>query len=162
MKKLITFITGAMFAAMSFAQTADVAQNVSGADVGDFNGAEDFEVSFDTAMNQADITEYRLMVVKNGATFNVDSASNVIAANYMVYAAPLADNVLDTLMAGAMDSDGDAIAINTPYQVYVLSVGTNADSLSGASATVTILDPLSLPFYEDFEENPSKNNLSVI
>lgn len=151
MKKITTFITSALFASMSFAQTADIAQNVSGADIGNNNGAADFEVAFDTAIDQSNISEYRLMVVKDGATFNVDSAANVLAANYMTYPAPLADNVLDTLMVGAADSDGDAIVINTPYQVYVLSVGTNADSLSLASATVTLMDPVSLPFYEDFD-----------
>ena len=153
MKKLITFITGAVFASMSFAQTADIARNVSGADIGDFNGIADFEVSFDTATDQSNIVEYRLMIVKNGTAFNVDSALNVSAANYTAYAAPLADNVVDTMMQYSTDTDGDTLMMNTPYQVYVLSFGGIADdSLSSPSASVTISDNIvGFPFFEDFE-----------
>ena len=138
--------------------SADVAQNLFVADIGNFNGAADMEFGFDTAADQSGITEYRAIIVKASKTFTVDSASIVTAGNYISYTAPLMDNVVDTLAAGAMDSDGDAIVTNVAYNLYVLSIANgstaNNDSLSGASASsVTLMDPMiySIPFIEDFE-----------
>ena len=158
MKKLFSFITCFSIAAIGFSQSADVAQSLSVADVGNFHGAADLEFAFDTAPNQPTISEYRAIIVPAAATFNVDSALLVTSGNYIAYTAPLSDNVVDTLAAGATDNNGNAVVLGTAYNLYVLSIadGVNAttDSLSGASASsVTLVDPTiySFPFIEDFE-----------
>lgn len=164
MKKLFTFIiTSFLVSYFSLAQTADVASNLSLSDIGNFNGSADMAIAFDEAAGDTTVSEYRAIVVKASATFNVDSAILVGAANYKSYIAPLAANVVDTLAANATDSDGDLVVAGVSYNLYVLSIadGVNAttDSLSGASNALTLMDPTinSIPFVEDFESITTPN-----
>ena len=156
MKKLFTSIIGVAIAISGFSQSADVAINLTAADIGDNAGAADLEFGFDTASDQSTIFEYRAIIVKSSATFNLDSAQIVDSGNYVTYTAPLLDNVLDTLMSGATDSDGDAIIVGVSYNLYVFSVqdsiNVTMDSLSAPSNSITLVDPMpnSIPFYEDF------------
>ena len=153
MRKIFTFITVLASALTSFGgETADVARNIVANDIGDFNGAADMQYAFDTANNQDFITEYRVMVVKASSTFNVDSALLILPANYILYAAPLATNVLDTLTLGFTDVDGDPVVTDVDYVLYVLSTGSFGDSLSAPSNVIRLTNNIvPFPFSEDFE-----------
>lgn len=152
------------------AQPADTAVNVLSADINNNGDGSDLDVQFEPAADENTVNEYRIMVVKatNAGAFNLAAAEAVASANYathtpdgMIYQNPMG--------AGALDTDGDAIAENVPYRVFVLSMadGTNAslNALSNPSNEVELTNPAST---EDFNKetwsiypNPVEAKLSL-
>ncbi|MGG4103745.1 copper amine oxidase N-terminal domain-containing protein [Paenibacillus lautus] len=116
------------------------ATNVTAADVGDNNNASDLKVSFTKAANETNISEYRIMVVKqaNAGNFKVDQASSVRSGNYD--RVPVGDNFNNVLRPGTNDVDGQPIQNLVDYQVFVLSVSNNGsnNALSAPSAPIKL------------------------
>ena len=77
----------------------------------------------------------------DAATFDLDSANAVTAANY-TSVTPTGANISQTLAAGAKTDKGNAIVNGMPYNVFVLSVadGVNAltNALSASSSVITL------------------------
>lgn len=117
------------------------AANVTAADVGDNNNASDLKVSFTKAANETNISEYRIMVVKqaNAGNFKVDQASSVRSGNYD--RVPIGSNFEDVLRPRTNDVDGQPIQNLVDYQVFVLSVSNNgsiSNALSAPSAPIKL------------------------
>jgi len=123
--------------------TASIASSVVATDIADNNNGSDMKVAFTKATNENTIDKYRIMVVKaaNASTFNIDSANNVVAANYKEIT-PTGNNIIDTLSTTAKDVKGNPITNGVAYKVFVMSKadGTNAtiNSLSQPSNTITL------------------------
>lgn len=119
------------------------ASNVALSDVSDYGDGRDLRVAFDRAANEANVSQYRVMVVKDAkaASFNINSANATTSANYTAIN-KTGGNLAQTLNASARDSDGDAIRNGTAYRVFVLTVGsgtsTSTNVLSGVSQPITL------------------------
>jgi len=120
------------------------AQNVKAFDVWDHNDGSDMEVSFDKAVDESTVIEYRIIVVKSADApgFKVNAASAVTAGNYTSIT-PNGSDVTQTMAVDAKDKDGDLIVNNVEYVVFILSIadGTIADvnNLSAPSNEVTLI-----------------------
>ncbi|WP_456289475.1 copper amine oxidase N-terminal domain-containing protein [Paenibacillus sp. AK002] len=117
------------------------ATNVTAADVSDFNNASDLKVSFTNPANEANIKEYRIMVVKqaNAGSFTVAQANKVGNDNYD--SVTVGTNFNKVLRAETRDVEGQPIRNSVDYQVFVLSVSNNgsiSNALSAPSATIKL------------------------
>ncbi|GIP06636.1 hypothetical protein J28TS4_50430 [Paenibacillus lautus] len=115
--------------------------NVTAADVGDNNNASDLKVSFTKAAHEANIKEYRIMVVKqtNAGSFTVAQANNVGNDNYD--SVPVGFDFSKALRAETRDVEGQPIRNSVDYQVFVLSVSNNGsigNALSAPSAPIKL------------------------
>ncbi|WP_172253337.1 copper amine oxidase N-terminal domain-containing protein [Saccharibacillus deserti] len=119
------------------------ASNVTVSDVSDYGDGRDLRVMFDRAANEANVNQYRVMVVKDSkaAGFNINSANATTSANYTAVN-KTGSNLVQTLNASVRDTDGDAIRNGVAYRVYVLTVGsgtsTSTNVLSGVSQPITL------------------------
>ncbi|MFK4165923.1 stalk domain-containing protein [Paenibacillus lautus] len=117
------------------------ATNVTAADVSDFNNASDLKVSFTNPANEANIKEYRIMVVKlaNAGSFTVAQANKVGNDNYD--SVTVGTNFNKVLRAETRDVEGQPIRNLVDYQVFVLSVSNNgsiSNALSAPSAPIKL------------------------
>ena len=122
---------------------ADPATSIVATDVGNNANGLDLGITFNKAANEATVSSYRLMIVKNSAasTFDVTAAQAVPLANYTAIT-PNGSNVSLTLTSTSKDVDGDPITLGVPYRAFVLSkadgvIRTN-DGLSSQSNAVTL------------------------
>ena len=117
--------------------------NVVPTDVANTGTGQDMAVAFTRAPIESTVGEYRIIVVDSAAapSFNLTAATAITAGNYTPVA-PNGTNPSVLLAAGAKDADGDPIANDVPYVVFVLSVadGTIAqvNALSSPSAPITL------------------------
>ncbi|MGE7908578.1 stalk domain-containing protein [Lysinibacillus xylanilyticus] len=114
--------------------------NVNASDVNDFGDGRDLQVSFNHASDESNISEYRIMVVpKNSKSFNPSTVSNI--PNYTAVSTS-GSSTNQVLNDTAKDIDGNFITNDTPYNVYVLSVGKDSSTgkftLSGASNEIKL------------------------
>ncbi|MFJ5566308.1 stalk domain-containing protein [Lysinibacillus xylanilyticus] len=114
--------------------------NVNASDVNDFGNGRDLQVSFNRASDESNISEYRIIVVpKNSKSFNASTVSNT--ANYTAVSTS-SSSTSQVLNDTAKDIDGNFITNDTPYNVYVLSVGKDSSTgkftLSGASNEIKL------------------------
>lgn len=105
-----------------------VVKNVTATDAGDANNASDLKVSFTKADNETNISEYRIMVVKeaNAGQFKVEHAINVPSKSYD--SVPIGRNFDNVLRSGVSDVDGQPIQNLNDYRVFVLSVSNDKGS----------------------------------
>lgn len=140
-------------AASQTSLSATAAASVSavvGTDVGDASNGTDLEIDITiNAGGDANVGEYRVFVVKaeNASAFDQAAAEAVAAGNYTAVAPTGADINL-TLDAAANDVDGEAIASNRTYRIFVWS-GANCDdsqlnTLSAPSEEVSLEWPAGL------------------
>lgn len=113
--------------------------NVTAADNGDNNNASDLKVSFTKAANEANIKEYRIMVVKqtNAGSFTEAQAKNVPYFDRV----PIGSNFEDVLRPTTRDVNNEPIRNSVDYQVFVLSVSNNgsiSNALSAPSAPIKL------------------------
>ena len=129
---------------------ADVALNITGTDVANNVNASDVQVDFDAAVNESTVNEYRLFVVKDAASgsFDLAAAQAIGTGSYTVVSPSGASNYSEVLPAGQTDTDGDAIADNVDYRIFILSIqnGTtsNLDDLSAASPVFTLTNAVGI------------------
>ncbi len=122
---------------------ASPADNVTATDIGNNGNGADMAVGFTRATDESTVLEYRILVVDSADAplFDAAAASAVPAGNYT--AVPKTGSDLSTLLSvSATTVNGDLLANNVPYVVFVLSVadGTIAqtDVLSPSSAAITL------------------------
>ena len=122
--------------------SAGEALNPMTADVGDAINGTDMQVSFDKAVDETTVAEYRIIIVKStdAATFNLAAAEAVAAGNYTSIS-PVGMNISTILAPSAKDKDGDLIIEGQPYKAFILSMkaGTaTVNKLSVASNETTL------------------------
>lgn len=120
--------------------------NVTAHDVGNAADASDMEVRFIRIANEAAISEYRIMVVRENQTFNIDIANTIPASNYTAVA-KTGSNIVHRMSPTARDVNGDPIVPDISYRVFVLSVSNSASTngLSNPSAPITLSNPIAAP-----------------
>lgn len=124
--------------------SASPAMNVMPEDVADAGDGSDMQVTFDAAATESTIDEYRIIVVKSAVAGSFDrvTAEAVLMGRYTAVSPNGSPSYARILSNTMTDSDGDAITVGTPYQVFILSMpdGTNATQagLSMPSADITL------------------------
>lgn len=97
--------------------------NVRASDVGDYGDGRDLQVTFTKASDESNIGNYRILVVPaskaNG--FDVNAATK---ASYYIDVTKGQYSL--NLRNGDRDTDGNPIANDKEYRVYVLSIGTGS------------------------------------
>ncbi len=149
---------------------ASVTMNVVATDASDNNNSSDLQVAFDMGADESNLTEYHVFAVKanDSSSFDLDTANAVGAGNYLTVAKTGA-NISTVFGTSDNDVDGDAIAQNTNYVLFVMSVtnGTtsNISSLSAQSNTVMLTVPVTTPVTNvvatDVSENSNGTDLQI-
>ncbi|MEC0241104.1 copper amine oxidase N-terminal domain-containing protein [Paenibacillus dokdonensis] len=119
------------------------AANVTARDIDDNNNGSDMEVTFTRAKEDYNISEYRIMVVKESdyPYFDLTSANAVPSSSYTrITDAGSKQSITKSLSSSSKDINGQAIKNNVKYRVFVLSVGVNGfnNALSSPSAGITL------------------------
>ncbi|MWV45959.1 copper amine oxidase N-terminal domain-containing protein [Paenibacillus sp. HJL G12] len=120
------------------------ATNVAAADVADYGDGRDLRVTFTRANEEYNISEYRIMVVRDSDAYYFDlSAANAVSSSYYTRVSKTGNNTLtQTLSATSRDVDGRLIQSGTKYRVFVLSVGAGgyytSNALSSYSSAITL------------------------
>ncbi len=108
-------------------------------DVGNYFSGRDFKVLFNSAINQAEISEYRIIISKaqDTSVYNLQ-VMNQVPAERFITAAPADSSFLnsETLFNLYLDKDGDSIERFVPYRACILNV-----SSSGITTENTISEP---------------------
>lgn len=112
-------------------------------DITNNGNGSDLEVAFVPPPSEANIQEYRVMVVKaaNVSSFDVEAANAVAMGNYTAII-PTGASVTMVLGSDARDTDGEVLQNDQSYGVFVLSVAdgvrANLNALSQPSNTLTL------------------------
>lgn len=148
------------------------ATNIVGTDISNFGSGADLQVTFDMAADETGIEEYHLLIVKdaNAGSFTMADAQAVSALN-RTDITPSGTNITQNMTFGSRDVDGDLLAENVPYRIFVLSVADNinafTDTLSQMSNQVTLTtpviptDPATNVVASDVDNNGNGSDLSV-
>jgi len=124
--------------------TASLATNLLAEDVADNGDATDVVVQFTAAVNEATVSAYRAMLVKQSAlsSFDLAAALAVPATGFVAVSPSGAPDYAAGLPAGTTDTDGDPITNGVPYVAVVLNMpdGVNASipALSVPSNEITL------------------------
>lgn len=124
---------------------AEAVSNIVAYDIGDSNSEQDMEVAFSIPSDEATVGEYRIIVVKesNAATFDAEAAGALRAPSLTV-AKRANKDISAVLDMAATDSDGDLIANDIAYLVFVLTVAdgddANVNTLASAAVAITLKD----------------------
>ncbi|MFT6921280.1 MAG: hypothetical protein ACJA1C_000274 [Crocinitomicaceae bacterium] len=115
--------------------TATPATSIVGTDIADNNNGTDLQIDFNAGADETTLNEYRLIVVKSAlaGTFDQLAAEALPAANYTAVAPIGSPSYTEILTGASIDSDGDLLVINEPYQIFILNVA------DGVNATVNAL-----------------------
>ncbi|WP_237167899.1 copper amine oxidase N-terminal domain-containing protein [Paenibacillus yonginensis] len=117
--------------------------NLALRDAGDYGDGRDLSVSFTRPGNDANISGYRVFIVKtsNASSFSL-SAANATSSSYYTAVGKSGSSTLNvTLNAGSRDTSGDLIRNGVSYTAFVLSVSNQslyANKLSSPSAALTL------------------------
>ena len=124
---------------------AEAVSNIVAYDIGDSNSGQDMEITFVVPFDKTTVDEYRIIVVKesNSATFDVEAA-NALSAPSITVVNKVNTDISAVPGLAATDSDGDLIANDIPYSVFVLTVAdgrdANVNTLASASVPITLKD----------------------
>ncbi|QJD86086.1 copper amine oxidase N-terminal domain-containing protein [Cohnella herbarum] len=125
--------------------TVTAVSNVTASDVSDNNNGSDMFVSFNKAAVESNISQYRIFVVKDITAGTFDLTKAIANGNY-TSVIPRNSNINMPLTSSTLDVDGMQVQNNTPYRVFVLSVGGGAyagtNVLSLASPAITLTSPI--------------------
>lgn len=108
--------------------------------ISQYGDGRDLNVSFSKSANESLVNQYRVLVVKTSRTsgFSETAARQVSSANYTVVGLQGSDRSVN-LSSQTRDTDGELLRSGLSYNVYVLTVGNNGQSvLSNASTAVTL------------------------
>lgn len=122
--------------------TLNKANNIVVNDISDNNNGSDMQVKFDSSSDYSNISEYRILVVKNSKAGNFDLTAANAVRNFYTSENSQSGTITKTLAANAKDTDGDDIKNGTAYRVFVLALGKNnlagKTALSNASDVITL------------------------
>jgi len=148
-------------------QQVGAVYNVRAIDAGDEGNASDLKVSFTKASNEQNISQYRIIVVKESDVdkFNPAIASG-LKSDKFIGVSPGA-NYNDNLLHGTLDAFGGEIVNQQTYRVFVLSVSNNKsieNTLSDPSNSVTLENKTTLeaPSSVDAKTDTTNGNASDV
>ncbi|MCE7994266.1 MAG: hypothetical protein HEP71_19925 [Roseivirga sp.] len=124
-------------------------------DIANSGSVADFRVSFNIAVDESNIQEYRVYIVKLNARSGFDLASAIALDDSKYFTVPVTgENGKLNIPSGQQDIDGNTIEIETDYVVFVLSQPkvpeTYAQALSSASNPSKLKDePVVLTLVEN-------------
>lgn len=129
--------------------SVSAAVNVSASSANTYGDTRDLEVTYTKPSNEANIVEYRIMVVRadQASSFNLVSANSVSSSNYTI-ASKQGNSPKTSLATTARDVQGNLITQKTPYRVFVLAVGDSRISAGNALSSMSneiILTEISAP-----------------
>ncbi|KAB2336765.1 copper amine oxidase N-terminal domain-containing protein [Cytobacillus depressus] len=113
-------------------------------DTFDYGDGRDLQVSFTAPTNDSRVSEYRIFVVREAdvKNFTLSRAENTSSSYYTSVSKSAYKDISINLSANARDVSGYYVQNDTPYKVFVLSVGSLANSykntLSTASSTIKL------------------------
>ncbi|GIO32507.1 MULTISPECIES: copper amine oxidase N-terminal domain-containing protein [Paenibacillus] len=110
-------------------------------DAGDEHNGKDMKISFTRADNEANIKEYRIFIVPGSKDLNLESA----LASDQFTRAQVGSDFNKAMSGSTKDTDNNALAEETPYKVYVLSVAKSGNSVLSEPAAVVLRDTTSVP-----------------
>lgn len=113
-------------------------------DVSNAGDASDIQVRFQGPANQENTKSFRVLVLKDGKGIglNLEGANSIVSANSYEVNKNSGRDYFFNFPAGQVDTDGDVIVENTPYQILVLSLAD--ESLATTNALSTPSDELTL------------------
>ncbi|MCK4676525.1 MAG: PKD domain-containing protein, partial [Bacteroidales bacterium] len=115
-------------------------------DIDDYGDGRDLRVNFDKIDDESRISEYRIMIVPDTTSLNLELANNVLPNNYTVVF-PSGSNYEVYLNEISTNINGDIITLEIIYRAYVLSIAdgifSDVNSLTLPSNRVI----LSIPSY---------------
>lgn len=123
--------------------------NVSVSDVNNYNDGRDLKVSFTHAVDESNISQYRILVVPTSyySNFSLSDANN-LSSTYYTAVSTNGTTTSQVLSSTTRDIRGDLIKNGINYKVYILSVasGNNAGSnqLSPGSSVIMLLNDTSV------------------
>lgn len=125
------------------------AVNVTASSANTYGDTRDLEVTYTKPSSEANIVEYRIMVVRadQAGSFNLLSANSVSSGNYTV-ASRQGSSPKTSLSATARDVQGNLITQKTAYRVFVLAVGDSRVSSGNALSSMSneiVLTELAAP-----------------
>ena len=97
--------------------------NIEVSDIGDNRNGSDLLVSFEKALGDTEIVEYRMMAVKaeNAGSFSLEQALLLPSDKYLSIQPSNQDIYEQTFEETSLDVDGDMITNLQPYNVFVLT-----------------------------------------
>ena len=143
---------------------------IVGTDIADNNNGTDLQIDFNAGADETTINEYRLIVVKSAlaVTFDILAAEAVPMANYIAVAPMGTPSYTELLTGLSMDTDGDLLVINEPYQLFILNVAdgviatTNSLSTGGVDVTLNItVNPAQGIVGTDISDNGNASDIQV-
>lgn len=105
------------------------ATNVQVVTTATYGDGRDVSISFNRAVNESNIHEYRLIIVPENIDLTLDQASQT--QNKIDIAPNRGDNTVK-LTENSRDINGDTLAQGKSYRVYVLSVALQTSGMSNA------------------------------
>ncbi|MEK4508485.1 copper amine oxidase N-terminal domain-containing protein [Paenibacillus sp. FSL K6-2524] len=122
-------------------------RSLSVSDDTDYGNGRDLRISFTKALDESNISSYRIMVVptsKYGSNFSLSAANDIRYPNYTEVSKGSFDQVLS---ADTRDVSGNLLKNDTTYRVYVLSVGygSSYNALSDSSREITLVTSAKTP-----------------
>ncbi|MCH8331038.1 MAG: hypothetical protein IH946_06620, partial [Bacteroidetes bacterium] len=148
---------------------ANPASNVVITDVSDMGDGRDMRVSYDKAVNEANVDFYRIIAVKAADAPGFDlTAANAVTSNNYTIMPTLGTNVTTLLGSNATDKDGQPIANGIAYKAFILAVaygGAPAGNALSLESNELILglttDPVSNVQVQDIFDNANGADLQV-
>ncbi|PKP19158.1 MAG: hypothetical protein CVU05_11960 [Bacteroidetes bacterium HGW-Bacteroidetes-21] len=146
-----------------------LAENINAYDVSDNKNGSDLYLTYDKAINESKVSEYRAIIVKesDASTFNLISAKQVLQGNYLSMI-PNGMNFSDTLASDVKDKDGNLIVEQVPYRIFVLTLADGVintqDYLSQSFSTITLntyTEKVSEIFAEDIYNNNNSSDIQI-
>ncbi|MFI5172555.1 MAG: T9SS type A sorting domain-containing protein [Chitinophagales bacterium] len=116
---------------------------VGNLDIGNAGNGTDLGFSFNASSSEDAVTEYRAVAVKSAAagSFDLAAAQTLTSDQYVVITPTGAPLYNAAFGATTQDSDGDLIANDVPYILFVLAGSTDyTPALSDGSGEITLTD----------------------
>nr|WP_230875070.1 copper amine oxidase N-terminal domain-containing protein [Lysinibacillus cavernae] len=125
-----------------FSSNAGAVSNLNASDVSDYGNGRDLFVSFNKAVDESNISHYRILVVPtaNYNNFSLTEANNVSSSNYTTVYKSGNSTYEQALSENTRDVRGNTIKESTSYRIYVLTVanGIGSNTLSAQTSTITL------------------------
>lgn len=126
------------------------AATIVGSDIDDNGNGLDLQVDFDAASSEFGILAYRVIAVKPSSAlgFTLNDALNLPSTAWTFVTANGSPSYTTVFDASKTDSDGDLIAENQPYTIFVVSFANtqqaSLSSMSNSQTSVTLISYVGL------------------
>ena len=157
-------------APLALSSISSVVGNISVADVGNQMNGLDLQVSFEKAGDETRVSEYRIIVVKRNQATSFDIADALLLTpDRYTSVAVTGSDITTVLTADAADSDGDLIANDVHYSVFVQSVADGllaSDDVLSAQAPALVISSTNRParnvIVDDAQNNGNASDMRIM